>query len=64
MAEPDYDAEMMLPPGKTCGDCIFCRHCCAIYGHVPADTKCDFWPSRYKEHPVIDRAIEIAEGGK
>jgi hypothetical protein len=45
--EPDYRAEMRLPEGKTCGDCVHCSRCCAIFGHVPEDTSCDWWPSRY-----------------
>lgn len=49
MIEPDYAAEMKLPPGKTCGDCVHCKRCCAMFGHTPTDTYCDFWPSRYRE---------------
>lgn len=47
--EPDYQAEMQLPAGKTCGDCVHCSRCCAMFGHVPEDTYCDWWPSRYRE---------------
>lgn len=25
--EPDYDAEMRLPPGKTCNDCAYSQRC-------------------------------------
>lgn len=46
--EPDYDAEMRLPPGKTCGDCAHCKRCCAMFGRVPEDTSCDWWPSRFR----------------
>jgi hypothetical protein len=48
-AEIDYDAAMRLPPGKTCGDCVHIRRCVGMFGHVPADTSCDFFPSRYRE---------------
>lgn len=44
------DAEglaMELPEGKTCADCAHCKRCCAIYGHIPADEVCDWYPSRY-----------------
>jgi hypothetical protein len=46
--EIDYDAAMRLPAGKTCGDCAHCRKCCAMFGHVPTDTSCDFYPSRFR----------------
>ncbi len=38
---------MNLPDGKTCGDCAHCRRCCAIFGHIPEDQVCDFYPSRF-----------------
>lgn len=47
--EPDYDAEMQLPPGKTCVDCIHFRRCNLIFGHVATDTRCDWHPSRFHE---------------
>lgn len=47
--EIDYDAAMRLPPGKTCGDCAHVRRCVAMFGHVPADTACDFYPSRFRQ---------------
>lgn len=46
-----YDAEsraMNLPDGKTCADCEHCRRCCAIFGHIPADEVCDWYPSRFQ----------------
>ena len=46
--EPDYDAEMKLPEGKTCGDCVHCKRCCSMFGHVPSDASCDWWPSRFQ----------------
>jgi hypothetical protein len=46
--EIDYDAAMRLPAGKTCGDCAHVRKCVAMFGHVPADTSCDFYPSRFR----------------
>jgi hypothetical protein len=46
--EIDYDAAMRLPEGKTCGDCVHCRRCCTMFGHVPGDTSCDFYPIRFK----------------
>jgi hypothetical protein len=45
----DADGRAMeLPPGKTCADCLHCPRCCAIYGHIPADEVCDFFPSRFR----------------
>ena len=49
MSEPDYDKEMALPDGKTCGDCNHIRRCKAMFGHTEADTSCDWHPSRYLE---------------
>jgi hypothetical protein len=46
--------EMELPEGKTCADCVHCRRCCAIFGHIPADEVCDFHPSRFQAE--IDHA--------
>lgn len=40
---------MDLPAGKTCGDCTHCRRCTLIYGHIPADESCDWYPSRFTE---------------
>jgi hypothetical protein len=45
---PDrVSAEMDLPEGKTCADCIHCRRCCLIFGHIPEDQVCDWHPSRF-----------------
>lgn len=38
---------MELPEGKTCGDCLHCRRCCSIFGRIPADEVCDWYPSRF-----------------
>lgn len=35
--------------GKTCGDCVQCRRCTALFGQVPADESCDWSPSHYCE---------------
>lgn len=45
---------MELPAGKTCGDCIHHERCCVMYGHVPDDNYCDFFPRRFKETPSAD----------
>ena len=50
--EVDYRAEMALPPGKTCGDCVHTRRCVAIFGMSPTDTSCDFHPSRFNPKPT------------
>lgn len=41
--------EMVLPEGKSCGDCYYCARCVAIFGHVAADQVCDWYPSRFHE---------------
>lgn len=38
---------MELPAGKTCADCAHCKRCCSIFGHIPADEVCDWYPSRF-----------------
>lgn len=53
MAEIDHAAEMRLPAGKTCGDCVHCYRCCTIFGHVPSDTSCDWHPSRFRQNEVL-----------
>lgn len=40
---------MELPSGKTCGNCVHERRCCAMFGHTPTDTYCDFFPRRFAE---------------
>ena len=40
---------MELPVGKTCSNCVHERRCCTIFGHVPTDTYCDWFPRRFKE---------------
>ena len=42
--------KMNLPEGKTCGDCVHCRRCTMMFGHIPADEVCDWSPSRF--HPA------------
>lgn len=37
-----------LPAGKTCGDCVHIRRCAAIFGHIPEDESCDFFPVRFR----------------
>ena len=51
MSEPeiDYAAGMLLPNGKTCGDCGHIKRCKAMFGHVEADTSCDWYPIRFRE---------------
>lgn len=46
--EPQDDG-MNLPEGKTCGDCLHMKRCFAMFGHIPADEVCDWYPSRYRD---------------
>ncbi len=39
--------DMDLPEGKSCSNCVHCRRCCSIFGHIPADQSCDWSPSRF-----------------
>lgn len=47
---------MNLPADKTCADCVHCRRCCAMFGHIPQDQVCDWYPSRF--HPITQAAPE------
>jgi len=49
VSEPNYDAEMELPEGKTCADCRHIKRCAAFGYSKPESTSCDFWPRRYAE---------------
>lgn len=44
--------DMDLPEGKTCADCVHCRRCCMIFGHIPEDQVCDWAPSRFAQKEV------------
>lgn len=46
--EPDYDAEMRLPTGKTCDDCVHSRRCFAFGFSQAGRASCDFWPTKFK----------------
>ena len=47
---------MELPEGKTCADCVHCRRCCMIFGHIPADEVCGWLPSRFRPKREEDAA--------
>lgn len=51
---------MMLPEGKTCGDCVHIKRCEAIFGHTPTDRSCDFFPRRFLERAVYEKTETIA----
>lgn len=56
--EPDYDAEMRLPAGKTCDDCVHSRRCFAFGFSEAGRTSCDFWPNKF----AADKDAEISLG--
>ncbi len=49
MSEPDYNAEMRLPTGKTCDDCFAHKFCFGIGCSWSGRTSCDYWPNRFQE---------------
>lgn len=53
---------MDLPEGKTCSDCRHVKRCCAIFGHIPEDEVCDWFPSRFV--PTEPLPIEPNQGEK
>ncbi len=42
-------ATMNLHDGKQCNDCVYVSRCCAMFGHIPSDERCDFYPIRFRE---------------
>lgn len=49
---PRGNDDMSLPEGKTCGDCVHCRRCTLMFGHIPEDQSCDWSPSRFRPIPT------------
>lgn len=47
------DDGMNLPEGKTCADCTHCRRCTLMFGHIPSDEVCDWYPSRFTEKVIV-----------
>lgn len=51
--EPDFAAEMRLPAGMACSDCVNGPRCDALFGAVRRGfTSCDFYPSRFVQATV------------
>jgi len=40
---------MELPNGLTCRDCFYCNRCVTMFGAKPENTKCEFYPRRFRE---------------
>lgn len=40
-------ATMDLADGKTCADCRHVERCCSIFGQLPEDESCQFFPVRF-----------------
>lgn len=58
----DYDADMKLPEGKTCGDCCHIRRCKAFGFTWPERTSCDFYPNKFT--PAGRAALSEGRGEK
>ena len=43
------DADMLLPDGKCCGNCVNYRGCQKLIGCSPDSVTCDWAPSRFWE---------------
>jgi hypothetical protein len=43
------EADMKLPDGKTCVDCVHFNRCSTLFGHIESDEVCDWAPSRFRE---------------
>lgn len=44
---------MNLPNGKTCADCQHCYRCTKMFGHIPSDEVCDWYPSRFAARLLV-----------
>jgi hypothetical protein len=53
-SEPNYDAEMKLPPGKTCEDCRHAQRCFGFGFLKPGRQLCDFWPNLFREKANVE----------
>jgi len=42
------DADMLLPPGESCGNCFHFYRCRRLFGCAPTNTLCDFAPSKFE----------------
>jgi hypothetical protein len=40
-------ATMALADGVTCADCVHVERCCSIFGQLPEDQSCQFYPVRF-----------------
>lgn len=40
---------LSLPPGKTCGDCVFFNWCVGMVAHIATDEICDWAPMKFIE---------------
>jgi hypothetical protein len=49
--ELSVDVGMLLPPGKTCGDCRHYERCRFLVGRSLTEQHCDWYPSRFQEKP-------------
>lgn len=38
-----------LPEGKKCADCYHVKRCTSMFGVKPENTRCDFYPIRFRE---------------
>lgn len=50
-----------LPKGKTCGDCVHIPRCMAIFGHIPADETCDWFPVRYLDRQQLIKNLKASK---
>jgi len=58
----DWKAEynMLLDDGVICSDCVHTSKCCLIFGGNGTNTKCDFYPNRFRAR--LDLADGAGEG--
>jgi len=47
--DPHKYETMALPEGVTCASCVYVDRCCLIFGQLPEDRSCQWFPIRYRE---------------
>ena len=56
--ERERVADMMLPAGMMCVDCVHLKRCTTLFSVVATNTVCDFAPSRFQAKPPTNGATQ------
>lgn len=53
-------ADLALPAGRTCSDCVNCKRCCGMFGSKPENKMCDFYPPRFQLRRLTKEDLDNA----